>query len=903
MLSAAAALLAVAAPSSAADEKFPVYYIGSEQLVLDRLKLDPATEAVSDLDSARTAVIQDALPPPGPALEALKRRVEQGMGLVIITGRNLDPASLDYLTDGAITQTGTVDAPLGPTHASQMERLAAIIEYQGAPDDPIARNISWRSAVRVHARALLESRGAEVLVATSKAVRGETPILLRVKVGNGTVYVLNVWLRQGDQRERAASYLKLLAGIEGAENYDFQRWPYFNWLLYYLSRAAANAAVQPYGDWVASPVPNRSQVAVMLAALVVALAALLTTFIAVRRYSLAHPEQLERLYLSSALAEPRRSSLGAAAVPQPVVGEAPASRGDPRWELVGFHRPLSGFFYNCLLALVVMIPFNFVTTYYLERNYVNPFLEARGAWAAVVQFMLFFFTLLDVGTAQAMVKYFAEYRVREPARAIMYAQFFVWFQALSGMLQIGVFTMAAATWMPHTTIAFMTWLVVLHALIQFPGFVAIFLHLFRGLQRFDYAQLLIVLTFVLNPLMQMGFAIYGRHWGLEHPVFGEGLGVVLGFAIGGIAANLLMCLFCAVFTHWVGIRLVTLFLAHFDRDTIKRALIYGAKLTGGQVAGALSWGLTPVIMGALLSNYLELTEIWILVYALTFAYTETGAYIFTTLMPSISESYSQRMLQLTRRYIDQGMRWALMIGALLAGAYIAFLDVFIHGLLPPQFLRATGVLVLIHIYRVADFSTRLPDQVFLGTGRTGLFTWTQIAEHGGRIALSWYLIKWYGFEGLFYAFTLSALLKSALAWPLMAKLIVMPVFSIWQTFLNPTLAGIGNYFILRAFADAVWQGPGHTASAWVVVLFCLFGSLPVYMFLSGLLGWDRASLREFRDAAEIVPRPFGVLARFAYRVVAFGCSLSPLQERFPGRLVKEAFDEAAILTASKAELR
>jgi O-antigen/teichoic acid export membrane protein len=788
-----------------------------------------------------------------------------------------------------------------------MERLAAIIEYKGAADDPIAQNISWRSAVRVHARSVLESHGAEVLVATGKAVRLGTPILLRAKVGSGTVYVLNVWLRQGDQQERIASYLKLLAGIEGAENYDFQRWAYFNWLLYYLSRSAAGAASVPYGDWVGSPVPDRRQTAIIAALFSGSFMVLVIGFIAVRRYSLAHPEKLDQFYRLRAAIEPHPQSLGAAAVPKKAGANAEAraepGRGDPRWELVGFHRPLSGFLYNYLLALIVMIPFNFITTYYLERNYVNPFLEARGAWAAVTQFMLFFFTVLDIGTAQAMVKYFAEFRVHEPRRAIMYAQFFVWFQALSGMVQIGAFSLVAAIWMPHSTIAFMTWLVIIHALVQFPGFVAIFFQLFRGLQRFDYAQLLIVLNYVLNPLMQMLFAIYFRHWGLLNPVFGEGLGAVLGFAVGGIAANLMMGGFCAAFYHWVGLKLATLFLAHFDWDTIRRALIYGAKLTGGQMAGALSWGLIPVIMGALLPNYLELNEIWILVYALTFAYTETGAYIFLALMPSISESHSQNMMLLTRRYIDQGVRWGLMIGGLLAGAYIAFLEVFIHGLLPPQFVRAAGVLVMVHIFRAADFSSRLPDQVFQGTGRTGLYTWTQIAEHGGRIVLAWYLISWYGFEGLFYAFTLSALLKSALAWPLMGKLIIKPVFSIWQTLLNPALAGVGNYFILHLVATAIWQGPGETLSAWIAVLVCLFGSLPVFMFLSGLLGWDRASLREFRDAAEIMPRPFGAIARFAYWAVALGCSLSPLQERFPGRLVEEALDEAAILTASKAELR
>jgi hypothetical protein len=51
-----------------------------------------------------------------------------------------------------------------------------------------------------------------------------------------------------------------------------------------------------------------------------------------------------------------------------------------------------------------------------------------------------------------------------------------------------------------------------------------------------------------------------------------------------------------------------------------------------------------------------------------------------------------------------------------------------------------------------------------------------------------------------------------------------------------------------------------------------------------------------------VPAPFGAIARMAHRLVAWGSSLSPLQDRFPGRLVEEATAEAAALTALKAEL-
>jgi hypothetical protein len=224
-----ALLIALALPASApaADAAFNIYYSGEEDLVLSRLLLDPTTHRTTTLADAATAVYQDNLPPTGPQLDALKARVNSGMGVVLILGRHTDAAALESLTGGAVKQTG-VDVAHGTTHDIELERLAAVINYVGPPADPLARNISWLSAVRVHERTQLEVTGGEVIVRTNPRdpVRPKTPILLRVHSGRGTIYILNVWLRQGDQSDRVASLLTMLKGIECAENYDFQRWPF-----------------------------------------------------------------------------------------------------------------------------------------------------------------------------------------------------------------------------------------------------------------------------------------------------------------------------------------------------------------------------------------------------------------------------------------------------------------------------------------------------------------------------------------------------------------------------------------------------------------------------------------------------------------------------------------------------
>ena len=319
-----------------ADGAFNIYYSGAEDLVLSRLMLDPTTHRVANLNDAATAVYQDNLPPPGPELDALKSRVASGMGVVLILGRHTDSAALANFTNGAIKQTGIVDVAHDATHDLELERLAAVVNYIGPPKDPLARNISWLSAVRVHERSLLDVNGAEVMVRTNPydPVRPATPTLLRMHVGRGTIFVVNEWLRQGDQRDRLASMLTMLKGIEGAENYDFQRWPYFNWLLYGMTRMAAGAPVVAYGDWIAAPVPDRPQVRILAAICLTMFAIFLGIYALVRRYSLRHPELLDRFYrpLATIPASPRPLSLGAAAATPiaPTKRDDQPAHGDPR---------------------------------------------------------------------------------------------------------------------------------------------------------------------------------------------------------------------------------------------------------------------------------------------------------------------------------------------------------------------------------------------------------------------------------------------------------------------------------------------------------------------------------------------------------------------------------------------
>ena len=110
--------------------------------------------------------------------------------------------------------------------------------------------------------------------------------------------------------------------------------------------------VVAYGDWIASPVPDRAQVRILAAIFLAMFAMFMIAYVLVRRYSLRHPEIARALLPLDAdrKAAARLARRGGRCPVSAGRADSETARGDPRWEIVGFHRPLSGFFYNYLLV-------------------------------------------------------------------------------------------------------------------------------------------------------------------------------------------------------------------------------------------------------------------------------------------------------------------------------------------------------------------------------------------------------------------------------------------------------------------------------------------------------------------------------------------------------------------------
>ncbi|HEX9028328.1 MAG TPA: hypothetical protein VF823_04065, partial [Anaerolineales bacterium] len=360
---------------------------------------------VSDPAQAQVLVLDGT----APDLPSLLASVQAGAGLVLVLGPGLPRESVQALL-------GLPELTLTPRQDS--------LSLTGVKDnpDPLLQQIIWNSAPQIRERLAISRNG-------QSAVPGLEPLVTGFEDGSTILGVA----RQG----RA---FVLGASLDGV-NPQLQEWAYFNYLIYHLTMRAAAQTPLSFADYPASPVPHSAERNLMFGLMVALLATALAAFVWVRRYRLAHPEALDELVANRAEFDARQAHTG--------------------WETVGFHRPLGGFMLALMLGLVLFVPLIIYQNLILPV-FILPSAQALGIWGRVVQFFNFLWLFFDMGTSAAFIKFFSQHRVHDPRRAIQYGQVFVWWQALSGAVQVAAIIALAGTFLPRSVYALYTWSVIIH---------------------------------------------------------------------------------------------------------------------------------------------------------------------------------------------------------------------------------------------------------------------------------------------------------------------------------------------------------------------------------------------------------------------------------------------------------
>jgi len=662
-------------------------------------------------------------------------------------------------------------------------------------------------------------------------------------------------------------------------NPQIQQWAYYNYLIYHLAARAAGQQPLSFADYPGSPVPHAAERNALWLVMGLLIATTFGVFFWVRRYSKAHPEALDQIVVD-------RATFGVQA-------------GASEWEEVGFHRPLSGFLVALSIGLVLFIPLIIYQNLILPV-YILPSAQALGIWGRVVQFFSFAWLFFDMGTSVAFIKYLSQYRVDDPRRGIQFGQVFIWWQALSGAIQVALVTAIASTLAPRSAFALYAWSVIIHAFIQLPGFYQVMRHALNGFQRQDYARYLDMgLNLVFPMIVQPVFVGLAYAWGKSQVQFGGAMGGLLGLGVAAYAAELLTFLLGWRLYRRVGYNPRVLFLAHFDWEVVVSSFKFGVFEMLGSLAWAVGQAAEIWITQARLINSAEIWGNWVLAQNFIFAFNVTQT-LNDGAMPAISEAISHGKRVLSQYYSVMLYKWNGLVSFFLGAVLLAVADRFILGASGPEFVRAARYVTPLTIWGAFQYPSWVGDNVQLGSNRPYLKSALVFSEQLVRVVLALVLLERFQIDGLIIAYFIGLFGKGIAAYLINHKVCYPQRFFSWQSLFAPLLAAGAHYGLLRWLTGLIWQG--DQVSSVLIFLLGILPSYPVYMFLYGFFGgWDNATLAELGSAVELTGfvRP---LAWIIWKATELGARLSPLHGRFPIAIRGAAMLEARDLTAEKVRL-
>ncbi len=831
-------LLCCAAPA-AAEAPLRVYYAGPAGAVRSALELGGARIVASPAE-ADVLVLNGTLPDPA----AIAARAGAGAGIVLLLG----PA----------VSAQDVQAALGlPLELTRRDDALSLVAAKGSAD-PLLTGIVWTSAPQVRER-----------YSYASPLSGMVPLVTGYEDGSAVLAV--------QQNAQRTAYL--FTPFLGEHNAQLQEWAYFKYFVYHVTWRAAGRTPLAFADYPGAPVPHARERTILYSGLVVMLSLAILSFVLVRRYSKAHPEALDIMVANRADYARREAGTD--------------------WEEVGFHRPLGGFLLALMLGLVMFIPLIIYQNLILPV-YILPSAQALGIWARVVQFFTLIWNLFDVGTSTAFIKYLSEYRVRDPKRGILYGQVFVWWQALSGAVQVGLFVLLAGTVLPRTAYALYAWSVIVHTFIQIPGFYELFRHALNGWQRFDYAQILETGLYAIAPMItQPVIVTLAVMWGRNHAVLGMTTSGLIGLGLAAYATQALTFAVGLWLYRRLGYNSGLLFMAHFDWATVKSSFRFGVFEMLGSVAWSVGQAVEILITQGRLVNYAEVWGNWSLAQNFIFAYNVLQT-LYSGLMPSISESISHARRKLSQYYAAVAYKWGGIISAFIGAVLLAVADRFILGASGPEFVRAAAYAGPLAIWGAIQYPSWVGDTVQLASNKPYLKSILVAVEQLVRIVFGFLLLERFQINALIVAYFIGLLGKDIVAYFVNGRLCFPQRFYFWQSLGAPLLAGLTHYAVLRRLGGLIWQGEQITS---VLIFFiAILPSFPLYAFFYGLFGgWDDATLAELRHAANLsgMMRP---LSWVFWRATALGARVSPLHGRFPIDIRAAAVEEAKGLTEERVRL-
>jgi hypothetical protein len=574
------------------------------------------------------------------------------------------------------------------------------------------------------------------------------------------------------------------------------------------------------------------------------------------------------------------------------------------WEDIGFQRPLGNFLYGYMIVIATAIIGIVLVSFVYQFLWPYPQIQgyngiAGGVFAIVYQ-------LFDVGTAFGIVRFIAEWRVKDPKRMLQYVRFYIWYQMFTGIVQILIISVIILNVFRFNQFAYLTWIFLIILQKQWPAMLGMFKSVLEGLQLYNKTQILgLVSGQVFQNLTNIIFIIIGRYLGSINPALGELMGMVLGAAIGAYVDDFFaMWLSVYYFNKAMkpfGVTARDCMRADFSKDIVKECLWFGLQVS-----------IVPLINTAtsttMLLMYLERMpqySTWIVLAGLASGVSgivDAGSFNLTA---AIAESFMNGKKELAKFYVETTFKWNGFLMCFLTLTLISVMPMLMTEIIKlpglENYLMAVPFLVPSLVHKLFMPWIGIPDTVLIGTMHISFYTINRVIEEVNQVFFVWLYLYVFNLNLTFGIGGIVYILAFEHFWPRIIKMIacfafiqkrVMKLKINWmQTFVIPLVSSIpvlAAGFLYYAFAFQPLKGLFGFLDEYAVLgpaaIFVLIGLLvfPLFVFLplTGYLGgWDDFGLLTFRKAVDL-SGPTKPVAMLMFKFIMFGARRSKYHNRF-----------------------
>ncbi len=572
---------------------------------------------------------------------------------------------------------------------------------------------------------------------------------------------------------------------------------------------------------------------------------------------------------------------------------------DP-WQKVGFSRTLGGFFYRYALFLIELVIGASLIGFLFNLFY--PWPEGEGYRNVAGSLFVVLFSVFDIGTAYGIERFIAEWRVKNPRKMLKYLQFFIWYQMMTGLLQITGISAWALFIAPQTSLAHLMFLFLIISSTQYPGMLGFFSGALKGLQRFDKSQ---ILMFLHGQFLQMAtnilFILIGRFLGAQNPAVGELMGLAIGAAIGSYIDDVFAMFLGAHFFKkavrdiFPDLRIRDCFRPDFDWAIAKECMWFGAQISAGGLFGVV----TSQIITFYWIFFVPQFSTWIMLSNVAAGLAQAVQWgTGLDLVPAISESFLNDKKKLAQFYIAQSWRWNFFMAVPLIIMLIIYLPMILTVALSigdaSVYLLAVPFFGPWIIAKLLEPISSFADQVIVGASRPRFITIARVIEEIGKLAI---MTLWIpvlrvtdgGLPVLIWIMPLGTFIPTAIktyaSWYYIHNRIVHVRIPWWQALVAPVLSSVAILLISMAYITFVWPPLVATLTlipaAVITLLWMLFGTLAIYFFFYTFFGGFDSFGLEILNQAVSMSGPSKPLMKIILALIAVGIKISPLHNKFP----------------------